>query len=371
MSKIVREKSRFSRVARTKNDIISLTSPKIVTIPKETTKIVREKSDFTRKAVTAKISEVSENKLTPNTIFQIQPELIPELAENLTCQDIRNMALIDNKFANLVKNNQLINKAKTYGYPRKSNHAKVFNVEFENLEYKRLVKLTELFANVSSTSAALLKMNKEDSDYFVAFFNKLKGPYLHASDPQVIKRRMREPLRNMIIQKFKYQPLPRGLIKGDLISVAEIMFIFDGCDAIYLNENDLYILPEQFEVIKDNISVNYWAAKEDFYNPVDGIIFQHSNGTITHAVNFNNLPYLDQITDSLEVDFLELYEFYVIKGYFRANNRTYTIRFDIAENSAEEAEARIYQISELLTSSIPFMVDGYTEDLLIVDFYDK
>ena len=37
-------------------------------------------------------------------------------------------------------------------------------------------------------------------------------------------------------------------------------FIFDGNNFLKLND-DTYILPEIFEVIKDNVPTNYWSSK--------------------------------------------------------------------------------------------------------------
>lgn len=295
-------------------------------------KIVREKSSFTRKSVVASPEiktrvtsvrgSVNTSQIDLANLIGFEAGLTEQIFEGQTCRVVRKFARANRQFDKLIQNGGYLEKAANLGYPRNDNRAKIFN--YDNYE-------------------------------------------------------LDEPFLNHINRN-----LPKGIIKGDLIihryyhdeyNIRGDYYIFNGCDVEQIQEHSNFPLPRPFEVVKDNISVNYWASNgkdDELIDPDDGILF---SGNADYdfinvvAVNFDHRPYSEEIINNLRSTFKAIYLGF--ESEFTANGKIYQIRIEpsFLGYRRDFNDETLNKMKTILSSKrrlLPFTVDGRTEDLLIL-----
>ena len=281
-------------------------------------------------------------------------------------------------------------EAREYKYPRVDNHAKVFELSRSNFQDEAWKKLVNIHNRLldgkmimdSTNGRQRLKIIYEQlRNPEIVFLKNIFGNRFNFYDFDTNRdHQLRVKIISAVGQELDKilldnvnNNLPKGIIKGDLISFdGNINFIFDGCDAIDFIFDTDFLLPKQFEVVKQNISVNYWSRT----NKQDGVKFYSGDLAEDHTqdygcVNFDHRPYRGKMIRNLKVKSYD--EVFPLQTEFQANNKTYTIKIqiEIDENSERKVLDDLSRLFEQQKKYIPFTVDGKNEDVLyLLDNYD-
>lgn len=229
-----------------------------------------------------------------NNIYNIFPKDIWILIIlEIPCKYIYNLSDANDQFKELCINENIIEKRKFKGFPRKSGHCEVFNVSnYEgNVYYENNILVSGNFADILETHRYI----------------NIKAVKLIFSE---------------ILDRLYYHNF--NLIKGDLIDCKHLIFIFDGEEIILTNYNTNYktkkiytgyfannyssILPYEFNLIKYNIPSKYWNGR--------GL------GDDT-AFYFNCRDYKTELINKIIYD--ENHKLY--RTEFISNDKTYIIMF--------------------------------------------
>lgn len=297
-------------------------------------------------------------------IFKIPSELIPDLAENLTCQEVKIMALINSQFAKLVKSANLIQKTKMYGFPRTTNRAKIFEFKESEIfddDYKYFINLCSRFkltriGNTDEFTVDYPILTTKEKEYLRPILKDFPN-FEQDKEYQLQATLLKELDRRMLIKLMKI--LPRDITRGDYICLCDnIEYIFDGSNIRPVDSHKNFFIPSEFQIIKNNISVIYWnyhclglEEMEDY-----------------PCVNFDHRPYQDQMIRNLKIVQFGDEDSYKFQTIFQANNKDYVIdiRLYVDESQVEQTINAFVELFEQQREYIPFTVDGRTEDLLIL-----
>ena len=281
MSRIVREKSRFSRVPST-------ASPKVEEVQ---SKVVREKSNFQVLPKTSKIIRNQEIKPFPITTtqkeFQLpesdQIDVLPDVVRSyiidqmdVGCHELRGLKNNPN-FSKFVTN-QRITKAKDRGFPRTSGRTKVYYVKFYKDEFGQLHDFPEY--------------------YNADRLNKLWNKYNFVDE---IGKELQD------------------LVKGDVVKIYTPKYrvynstvFYDGCNFLEHTE-----FRKQFVAFKDNLSFTYFTNENN--GPILGI----------DKIAVNLFPYREEILANLAVGFGAQ----VFRSNFLVDGQRYNITFNVDDQS--------------------------------------
>ncbi len=174
------------------------------------------------------------------------------LPEEIWCHillDLQSKLIIDIcdinvEFKNLCNKNDIINKRKMKGFPRKSGQCKAHNVS-KLYDYNELVNEKN---KTNILSIILDKLHYLNTDL-------VRGDFIHFKDYVIYKNQQK--------------------------------YIFDGCNLIKFDYNDELgcdILPQEFTVVTNSVAINYWEIVCD-------IVWIYSN-TIKDQL-LNNIEYIE------------------------------------------------------------------------------
>ena len=296
------------------------------------------------------------------------------MTAGLTCKEVRHLARATPQFAKLIDKN-IIADAKNVGFPRDENKAKIYHLNIKNIatsEYNLNDRIYRL-AMADSEIGGKPRLSKEHYVYL----RKTMNPYSdYLNDIIDFTALNRETILLRILNFGQY--VPADIIKGDLMIIpfpVRISFIFDGCDFTSLNKDGKFNLNNDFQVVKDNISVNYWFDKDRFN---EGLIGKYKYNA--YDVNFDHRPYRLQIIKSMKMTIDEEDDSPEdIEAYFQANGRKYTIKLPLeVDDPTNEKEVQdliddYVKLFHQLKYFVPLRPNGIDEDLLIFngDFDDE
>lgn len=348
MSRIVREPSRFTRQSSTNKEIVK---EKVV---EAKSPVVNRSSRVSRRIESAKVeTSINPRKRTNSLDNKSQLLRLPadtgrEILRNMSCIDLMKIKLTDPILGSFITPN-LIREAKNYNYPRKENHTKVFELTeyfdpFTIKDYKQLSDFIQFET----------KLTVKNQVFLLSYF-----PQTKFTDFNNAVKTVTQELRRLIKTNIKHNQLPNNLVKGDIVTVRNQMyFIYDGCKLINFDTDNKFIFSDDFQVVKDNVSINYWF--KNYYKQLDGLdvnITPNKN----YLVNFNHQPYREQLIDNFQV----INDHFTTN--FEANNKIYRIifkqRFDKKDlESKRNKYIKLFEQSDY----IPFTADGVSENSLII-----
>src|SRR5205814_31648 len=108
-------------------------------------RVIREPSKTTARQTTTQTKVVpkpvkvptvikSRNKFGLTELSTHEFNITSQIFDGLTCAEIRQIKKSSPHFNSYIQNYKILEKARDYGYPRKSNHAKIYIIDFEVFE---------------------------------------------------------------------------------------------------------------------------------------------------------------------------------------------------------------------------------------------
>ena len=171
-------------------------------------------------------------------IYDIYPaEIWNHILLDLNCKTAKSICSSSQQLNKLCENNDIIEKIKMKGFPRKSGHCDAFDV-----------------SKIIPEKYDISKMNSNEYENY----EYEENPY-HLSE-----------YRDLILDKL--YKLNFDLVRGDLICFEgldvdrnEGIYIFDGCKIIDLDHeiDDYGALPSEFTVINNAVPFDYWQDRNE------------------------------------------------------------------------------------------------------------
>ena len=359
MSKITREPSRFTRVARSKDE--------------PNTTIIGEKNIIQNSKLGSQANARPRSKILPmpnissKIPIKAEPsyfEYLPndtkyDILANMTCEELLDTKRNNPQLSNLITPEyftRFLNK----GYPRLTGRAQVFTFnakDFIDQHYMKIVNLsTKLNSILPRSSIAISVRSKliklptfsaQDQVDLEAFLStnysnlkldiNVRSNKIKIKEALALKEALAQEIDNVIVDniknsnKFRRMVINGDIVKGDIIFVTgedykNRYYIFNGCNLFEIDQTESFPLDGEFQVIKDNIPIKYWF---DTGNEELDKMLTSSEEDAYYSVNFDHRPYRGKLIKNLQaVQYGNNGNMYKIESSFQANGKNYVVDID-------------------------------------------
>ena len=263
-------------------------------------------------------------------------ELLDTVLMELACKEIIRLCNLSDRINNVCEINNIIERRKYKGFPRKTGHCYAFDVYHFIFTGKEIGVLPEDY--------------EDENDIHEYNANELMEEFDYS-----------EKALNIILDRLNQ--LNYDLVRGDLICTESLdnyrnsgVYIFDGCKIIDLDRetiDDYGALPPEFHVINDGVPITYWInfGNEYYTKGVD-----HNN-----IVWFDSSPVKDQLMNNIKIEGDELYTTFIF------NNVEYKILYSDEHSEIQDINKRINNFKKDLVRNHS-VLDLNTEEYYDINF---